>query len=255
MFIHSEIKPDKEGPDVVEDEDGELLDVVGGEVDFVEASRSPLWRPCRSLLSVMRLSKGTWELAVHVPHVGLALAVQDAQVLLGVHFDSVISFGISAQAPLPVVLNGDNKLIASRVVSLKDLNRPVVDVVVYAGMNEVRGIDRVLVNRICTSHGLSILPASGGDKSVEIGFYGEIKIAILYRNINFILSQFAVVVLFVVPGIAIAFVISVVSNLEIGETVKEVGAVHEEDAVVLGCVWVDAVRDLRLVSRSPSCVA
>lgn len=190
-----------------------------------------------------------------MPHVGLTLAVQHAQVLLRVHFDSVISSGISTQAELPVVLNGNDKLITGRVVRLNDLNRPVVDVVFVSGMDEVLGSHLILVNRISTSYGLSILPASSWNQAVEVGFHGEIEIAILARHCHLILSQFAIVILFVVPGITVSFTISVVSHLEVSKASEEISAVHEEDAIVLGRGWVDAVGNLGLVICSPSGIA
>ena len=77
-------EPPKDNPKVIDDEGKELQSVVWDGPDVLHAARGPGCSPISRIRSVMRLGKPAWELAIHMPHLWLATAIQDGRLVFGV---------------------------------------------------------------------------------------------------------------------------------------------------------------------------
>lgn len=178
----------------------------------------------------MRLGESTRELSIHVPHVScLRSLFFNFQVLLGVDLESVVRNWILLQSIGPIVLDRDDKFIASSIVGR--LVQVWLMINIIGRLCEYLSIHIIFVDRP-SDHGLnknSGGPAGLRDCRMEVGLYREIEVSVLGWHRNLISHLLAQIVILVIPVIRVALIISVMSNLIVTEAGKEGCSVNEED--------------------------
>lgn len=148
----------------------------------------------------MRLGEGTGELAIHMPHIRIAIAVLYLQVLLGVNLDSIVPRRVRFKTKLPVILHRELELVTSCVIGFENLEW------LMEGFHVFFGIDlNVILVQLQRYGGIEAAPAGLGDCSLVVSLCREVKIAVFCRYFDLVIAELAIIVFLIVPIIGVAF--------------------------------------------------
>ena len=144
-----------------------------------------------------------------------------------------------------------DKLVAGGILALQDLERPVEGVIVL----DIKELGRVVILEQFDPHDRELaVEAGAGNGALVEAVDREVEVAVIGWDCHFESRFLAVVDVLIVPVVAVSLVVSIMSNLEVIKAGQKVGVTDEIDTVVLRCLRVDSVRNLRNVVLSPRAI-